>query len=373
MICPFCKKSVLFKQRAGGRCGECKREFAFEPKGHALMLHDRRFRKAVEKLGRDGMRYTADQLRHALSRKPVAAQRRMPAGAVVFLTTVLAVIAGAVSGSLLSSRTIGVVVAIAVVAVGAAVLLFRRRVPFRRTLPMKAEVFRSKVLDRWHEIYGERPEGLVDPESLRHLPEEERPLDDLAAVVVSPVRDVLACLLANHVPRDLRVGLLPTSPPFDAWETKLIETLRRNPRLPVLLLHDASAADAFLARDLPLLLRLDPSHRVYDLGLNPKRSMEKSRLTLGEPLSDALRGRLVAERVGEDSAGARPIRRGRAAVTDEEIAWLQEGNHSPILAVSPANLVKRVRSALDKLASKRAGARGEARAAQAVGFLTWPE
>lgn len=373
MICPFCKKSVLFKQRAGGRCGECKREFAFEPKGHALMLHDRRFRKAVEKLGRDGMRYTADQLRHALSRKPVAAQHRMPAGAVVFLAVVVAVIAGAVVGSLLSSRAAGLTVALAVVAFGAAVLLFRPRGAFRHKLPMKAEAFRSKVLDRWREIYGDRPEGLVDPESLRRLPDEERPVDGLAAVVVCPERDVLACLLANHVPRDLRVGLVPTSPPFDAWEAKLVEALRTNPRLPALLLHDASAAGVFLARELPRLLRLDPSHRVYDLGLNPKRSAEKGRLTLGDPLPEALRERLAAEQVGEESAGARPIRRGRAAVTNEEIEWLREGNYSPILAVSPANLVKRVRFALDKLASRRAGARGKARAAETVGFLTWPE
>lgn len=373
MICPFCKKSVLFKQRARGRCGECKREFAFEPKGHALMLHDLRFRKVVEKLGRDGMRYTADQLRHALSRKPVAAQRRMSAGSVVFTALFSAVIAGAVVGSLLSSRTIGLAVALAVVAFGAAVLLFRPRGAFRHKLPMKAEVFRSKVLDRWEEIYGEPPHGLVDPESLRRLPDDERPLDGLAAVVVCPERDVLACLLANHAPRDLRVGLLPTSPPFDAWETKLIETLRRNPRLPVLLLHDASAAGIYLARDLPLLLRLDPSHRVYDLGLNARRSTEKRRLTLYGHVTDRLRERLAAEHVGEDVAGARPIRRGRAAVTNEEITWLQEGNYSPILALSPASLLKRLRFALEKLRPRRTATPAVARSAETVGFLTWPE
>lgn len=371
MTCPHCSKSVTYKQRTGRKCGECRREFAFEPKGHPLALHDNRFRHIVKKLSENGeLRYTADQLRHAVVRKPVAAQKASGAGCTA-AALVAAAIVGFVVGAVVAPLA-GLFVAGVVAIAGGVAAALRPRRPFVPSMPVGLEAFRSTVIDRWRSVYGEMPQGLVDEKALTTPSAEAHAVEKLDAVVVSPERDVLVCLLANGAAKRLRVGLLPVAPPFDAWEQTVLERLQKNPNLPVLLLHDASAAGAFLARDLPLMLRLDPRHRIYDLGLNPKRSIHKKRLTIGrEP--GPLRARLDAE-LAEVSANVHPIRRGRARLTAEEIAWLSDGNSSPILAISPASLYKRIVFALDKIDSKR-HPRGDPRAeaaAKAVGFLTWP-
>jgi hypothetical protein len=250
--------------------------------------------------------------------------------------------------------------------------------PFFRKLPLDAARFRIDVIDRWRKVYGAYPQGLVDlnilHDVLRDRP-EALPITNLAAVVCAE-REVLACLLANDIPRRLRVGLVPPSPPFDARQQKVLAALKANPKLPVLVLHDASAKGVFLARDLRRTLHLTPAHRIYDLGLNPKRSIEKNRLKLGAPLSADVRARLRGELADPDPA--RPIRRRRAAVGRDEVAWLEAGNYSPILAISPRSLIKRVAFALEKLEAKRrrkgdGTAAGPKVAADAVGFLTWPE
>ena len=369
MICPHCRASLLYKERSNCRCGKCQREFAFEPKSHPLALHDDRFRRVVKKLSDNGtMRFTAEQLRHALARKPVATQKRGDVGCVIAPFVVLAVVVGFVVAEAIAPPA-GVAASIAIVVVGAVVTLWRMRRPFYPKIPMDGGRFLGEVVGRWRRIHGDAPAGLVDAASLADLPAEERPVDGLAAVVVCPVRDVLVCLLANGVPRRLRVGLLPTAPPFDPWQQSVLEALRRDPTLPVLVLHDASAEGAFLAHDLPLLLRLDPRHRVYDLGLNPKRSMAKKRLVVGAPVDPKYVARLDAELA---DAAAHPIRRGRARLSPDEIAWLRQGYESPVLAISPASLVKRLEFALDKIGRTRKRRRAQEDPARAIGFLTWP-
>ena len=72
----------------------------------------------------------------------------------------------------------------------------------------------------------------------------------------------------------------------------------------------------------------------------------------------------------------RPIRRKRAVVAADEIAWLEQGNCSPILGITPRSLIKRIAFALEKLDAKRREKKTAGRpdpAAQAVGYLTWPE
>jgi hypothetical protein len=102
--------------------------------------------------------------------------------------------------------------------------------------------------------------------------------------------------------------------------------------------------------------------------------MHKKRLTLGAPLPEEIKARLRGEMALPDPA--RPIRRKRAAVAADEIAWLEQGNCSPILAITPRSLIKRIAFALEKLDAKRREKKTAGRpdpAAQAVGYLTWPE
>ena len=374
MTCPHCAASLTWKERAWRprSCRVCKKKFAFEPRASPLRLTDVRFRKVAERLGTEGRRFTIAQLRTVLSAKAAP-----PAGGVAGGCLIAFCFAGALVGfALLGHPTLGdfdkkFAANAAPVFLGAGLLLSALHF-LLRPKSMTDERFRIKVLNRWRAVHGDLPKGLVDQGFLAALPAEARPRDNLAGVIVCPERGVLDCLLANDVPRSLRLGLLPASAPADEWETSVLALLQRFPSLPVLLLHDASAEGVFLARDLPRLLGLDAAHRIYDLGLNPKKSIVKNRKVHHHPVPRNTLFRLNCEPVGVDVAGSRPIRRGRAQVLPEEMAWLMAGNCAPILAVPPASLIKRLKFALGKLASMRKAARPEGDAAAATGFMSWP-
>ena len=364
MTCPHCSASLTRKQRTNVTCDLCKKEFAFEPKDHSMGLNDLRFRKMAERLGGDGVRYTASQLRLALSRKPATTTGGRYAAALIFgafgITTL---VVAAVNHDNGKGMAIGLALLIgAFIALGSAL-----NVPG----PQTDFTFQFEVLERWRAVYGELPKGLIDETSLAGLNEEDRPRHNLFGVVVCPERDLLTCLLVNGVPRDLRLGLLSTAAPVDDWEKSLLELLRKSPRLPILLLHDASARDAFLAPDLPQLLGISAEHRIFDLGLNPKKSIAKNRFVIQQAIPPEVLARLDREALGADVAGSRPIRRGRAQVSGEELGWLRAGNCSPILAVPPGSLIKRLKFALDKISPKPKPAKA-ADAGAAVGFMSGP-
>ena len=363
VTCPHCSASLTRKQRAGVTCDLCKKEFAFDPKDHSLGLHDLRFRRVTGRLGANGTKYTASQLRLALTRKAPAKASLLGLAIVLMIVGGLALVFGtAKSADGFTLAGIGLVL------VGIVMLMSALEGP--PTEEMRRQQFQFDTLGRWRALYGELPAGLVDEAALAGLAEEERPRQNLVGVVVCPEREILVSLLANGVPGKLRLGLLGTAPPADAWEKDLLELLRKDPRLPVFLLHDASAAGIFLARDLPQTLGLSPEHRIYDLGLNPKKSIAKKRFTESSAVSPEVSARLDREAPGADVAGSRPIRRGRAQVSPEEMAWLKAGNCAPVLAVPPASLIKRLEFALGKLASMKKGARPEGGAIAAAGFMS---
>ena len=370
MTCPHCAQSLQRRDRSGRVCDSCKKEFAFEPKEDPLRLTDVRFRKAAERLGAGGGKFTAAQLRFVLGLRAGPPGGFFTAGywiAAVFIALAVAgfVVVGRVP---LESFDRNAAETAAAAFLGVGVIVFITRI-LRQGTVMTDETFQSETLERWRGVHGDLPKGLGGRGCLAGPPAEARPLDRLAGVVVCPDRRVLDCLLANDVPRDLRLGVLPTAAPADEWEKGLLALLRGNSSLPVLLLHDASAEGVFLARDLPRLLGLDAGHRIYDLGLNPRKSVAKNRKAVRLPVPAEILSRLNREPVGVDVAGSRPIRRGRARVTPEEMAWLMAGNCAPILAVPPASLVKRLKFALGKIAPKKSTCQ-EVEALESVGFMS---
>ncbi len=374
MTCPHCQKTITYKQRTNWVCDLCKKEFAFEPSKNPLRLHDLRFRKVAEHVGAGGFKFTASQLGTALFRRPVAtAAPRWVRCTISIFAVLLGFLIVVASMFVLSSKAkddsnlSGVVLGIVIVLVASAFLV--HALVSKPPVPPTDDTMRREILPRWQAIYGEQPRGLIDEADLARLTEEDRPRDNLLAVVVCPERGVLASLLANGVPRDLRMGLLSVAPPMSTWEKSLLEQLQKNPRLPILLLHDASAESVFLARDLPQILGLSADHRILDLGLNPRKSIEKNRTIIFRSITPELRARLGRDAVGADVAGSRPIRRGRAQVTTEEMKWLKAGNCSPILAVPPGSLVKRLKLALGKISPKKS-VWAEVEALESVGFMS---
>ena len=94
MTCPHCSASLTRKQRAGLTCDLCKKEFAFDPKDHTLGLHDLRFRRATERLGVNGTKYTASQLRLTLTRKAPAKGSLLGVAIALMIVGGLALVVG---------------------------------------------------------------------------------------------------------------------------------------------------------------------------------------------------------------------------------------------------------------------------------------
>ncbi len=213
MQCPHCGVDLKFKERGGRRCSVCRREFAFEPRGHSLRLTDKRFRLVTEKLSANGaLRYTPAQLQHALSRKIIAEQKPTNIGCLIIFSIVFGLAAGVVIGSVFQPL-IGVIAFMLVAGGGLFWSARQHRRPFYHSLPMQLNTFYRDVIDRWQQVYGSPPTGLIDRQMLQHLCYDTPAPDRLRAVLACPERSVLDCLCANGLPERLGLGLIPAAPP----------------------------------------------------------------------------------------------------------------------------------------------------------------
>ncbi len=329
MICPHCRDRVGLKERAGNRCGKCNRRFALEPKNNALGMHDVRLRRLFDDLGRDNMRYTVGQLYYAAMRKDLRRAARPGYGFAGFLGVVTGAVA--VCGLV---NTWWVALALAVLPLLALLGYVRaaRAGRFNQLVrpPMNETTFAQFILGQWRQTYGEDPPGLVR-ESRKLGPNHPDPV----LAVLSPSDAVLVSLWANEIKRR-KVAL-----------AKRVEDLPAG--VPVALLHDVSVAGYLFAERFRAGL---PERIVVDLTPRPRVVLRGRRPVLRRdqpPRRDQMR-RL------RDAGG----------LTDDELAWLGKGWWSPIAALRPATLIRRVETAVDRLGDPAR------RTAAAVGFLTWP-
>lgn len=336
MICPHCSTDLLYRDRGGRRCSNCRRRFALEPSDTPLRLHDVRVRALSERLrdGRD-LYYTLTQFRYA------AARRRLPAlnrvgnwmmivwGGVAFWGTYAVLFIG--GRSVVTTIGFGVAALLAGIGVLSALRpLLRRRTRVR--MPLTTESLARDVLEPWRELYGEWPPGAVD--------EDRVPIPVVSSpryALVCPNRSVLACLAANGVPQ--------------AYDMALLEDPRQVPaEVPLLVLHNASLPGLALARDA----RRWFGSRVRVLGIAP---------------------RMVMDNEGAIRLRERPPRRSDRwfladePVSEREVRWLAAGWWSPVAAMPPAALLAAVSRAVARIEDQadpdRAGARR-------IGFLSWP-
>jgi hypothetical protein len=261
--CVRCGTDSKYKDRAKGRCPSCGQAFAFEPqKGDVLT--DAAFQSAIDAVSGGGrVRWGVEHLYYEVCRR----RRRLgaPPWAVVAVV-VVAFVLGLQSGRILLGF-----VAAAVAGIGFAWLLRKRRAT---TVRLELERFNT-MWARWQKTHG-TPKGLI---VRRSAPATRRaPEPDLAdysfdrAVVCDRARTV-DLLVANNFHFEnncavLSVGGYPPGP----FET-IRAMLRRNPRLQVFALHDASVAGCRLAHQLatsPEWFAHLPT--VTDVGLRPEHA-----------------------------------------------------------------------------------------------------
>jgi hypothetical protein len=335
MICPHCSTSLKQKERTGNRCGSCRKRFALDPKTNALLVHDLRLRRLVDKLAGGRLYYTSTQLWFAAARKTLV--KDQGSGLVWTAAPMLIGIVGTIGG-VAAGNVFWVIVAPIVFLIGFLPLVLRLtgRTQRRVRIRMDLHSFRRSVLGEWTSVYGAELPGLVHESMVA----PRKPPPDAILAVVCADRSVLACLQVNGVPERFGVALADS-------------VNQVPPDLPVALLHDASLAGY-------VLLTRARSRRVgrptIDGGLRPRTAM-------------AAKG---AVRLRDTAPPPDQIEwlRSTGLLTEAELTWLAKGWWSPIAAIRPAPLITRV-EALARQARNH-DPDPDRRAAASVGFLTWP-
>lgn len=354
MICPHCNQNVLYKERSGLKCSKCEREFAFEPKTHQLGLHDVRFRKAITKLsddpnGGDKLYFTSGQMLHFLSRKKLKNSFSTTRGLLVFLSvaTFIVVAVAAFVTKFFALLALAVFVGL----IFAAVLKVFWKTEGSLSLPQNATDFENNW-DRWRWIYGQLPPLLV---AARLPSQDPSALKDARGILMCSETEILTCLAANQTAENL--GLVLINPYLS---TDKFSFIREQRDLPIFVLHDASPEGCLLKDEIvEKFFKNNRDRKIYDLGLRPQTVIKANLMRLRTaPLRDSLQNL-------------------NNRLTPEEITWLKNGNHTPLLSLRPAPLIAFVTRAVNRqlhIAAKSAAQKSEKinqNNAQALGFMTW--
>ncbi|NJN16976.1 MAG: hypothetical protein HC822_12240 [Oscillochloris sp.] len=358
MKCPHCETELTYRQRGGRRCGSCKRAFALEPRTNPFKLHDLRLKQLDAKLSAGGsLAYSSEQLRYAAAGKALASQRPPT---VLGCAMILAIVAGIIASIVTEEILIGIVLAVVVVGLGLIVrALFGNRIGYPQ-VPLDPARFERDVLKRFHEVYLQMPPGLIDTALRARINRRLPAAADLRGAIVCPEPAVRECLLANGVQTTFGLAVLPAGGPFTPDEQAHLDVLRNRADLPLLLLHDASPSGCLLADQVAAALGLPGDRRVLDLGLRPQTAIKRSLLVIGAK---------------PDPQQIAMLRR-KAQLEAAEIAWLESGKITPILAVPPARLVQLIKRATERIAARRPAitqTNTPQQLAGAVGFMSWPE
>jgi len=367
MKCPHCLADLKYRDRRDQKCPQCQRPFALEPRDNALEMSDLRLRGLAERLSKQGKCwYTAAQLGCAAVRNKMKEEAKKQASdktltvitwigiAVMFVVSVMLFFA-----SFHEVSFVLFMMSIFFGGFGISAYLESRKPPlerFQKTL----EGFEERYIAPWERIYGILP-GRVTAQEAMALRRFQLPPSRVRAVLVSPVADVLDCLRANRLPQRLGLALINPDQPAGADEA-MIALLRSRPRLPLLLVHDASVSGCLLPALLPTKWGLAPNHRIIDLGLRP-RHVQQLRLPWK---------REAPQRELLDLLERRAQMPNGLALTPEERKWLHRGYVTSALFIPPTRLVTVVTQAVERLAPARVVDPESQAQARAVGFMTWP-
>jgi len=341
MKCIRCDHDSKYKDRADRHCPACHKEFAFEPQKGDL-LTDAAFQSAIDAASAQGrVRWGVEHLYYEVCRR--RRRRRVPVVGVI-VVMVVAFFLGVQSGSGF------VAVVVAAVATGLFTWLMRRRIA--TTVQVPRATF-DAMWTRWQAVHR-APKGVIVRKTPAPAPLAAEP--DLAdysfdrAVICDRARTA-DLLIANnfHFENNCAVLALGGYPP-GPFET-VRAMLRKNPRLQVFALHDATAGGCRLAH----LLTSRPEWfqhlgHVTDVGLRPRHA-------------GPFRGLLLPSEAGSAPPGD--------GITPAEAAWLS-GFVLELAAIRPEQVLKRLFRAING-APDRDGESVESRGSEGNGSVTYDE
>lgn len=320
MICPRCGADIKYKERNNNICSSCKKEFAFEPKTHPLLLTDKYFSKVVEKLSDNGkLYYTPQQLMFALSRKKIRSKATMVV--IVVLAIVTSIIAASIFFPLLVF-----VIPFWILVILAQLFYFGKFV----SPPQSLETFEASVIYRWRGVYGFSPEKLIIEK-----PRQTFASLNLRGILFCQTEEIANFIIANQL--NIKFGLNVV---YD-----LNSHLPDN--LPIFVLHDASSEGVGLFERVKA--HFGNQRKVFDLGLRPSWAMRSKALKFCE----------------HNYANSN-----FSSLTSAEKSWLRKGYYTPLLALRPDQLIKYLTKRFEK-AGKKTTTENPEKAAQSIGFMTW--
>ncbi len=372
MKCIHCGKKSSRLQRRGGRCPACNHAFTFDPARDRFGISDADFHKAIQSVSAGGRLFFGPRkLWYELNaRLPgdgttgwnhFASACLYGGGAAGVALGVLDVVDLHVFPLLI----LGTMAGMAVLAI-VKLLLPELGDPPPPPLKIPYPVFSTEYLPRWESVHG--PIARLLPESAPGTAGVPREVPaDVAAfsfdrAVVTQHAGTAAMLVANRFHFEHACAVLSLDGyPFGIAET-VREMLRRNPRLTVFALHDASAEGV----QLPFTLREpawfpERATLIVDAGLRTGRPGQSGR-AFTPPL---------------------PVRQGppvtlpkhvREALPDADAAWFEAGNRAELAALRPEQIMKMLQWAftIAGLPGQHAHVDATRKAAAGAGFV-WAE
>jgi hypothetical protein len=282
MKCVHCGKDSNYKERTGKKCPGCHHGFAFEPKDGDPVT-DVLFANAIKSVSGEGrVRWGVEHLFYEVNRRK-RAQGRAPLGCVIVLLFVAAFGIG-----LLVTRPKKLFpVALFATAVGVlgslGAIASRRRGPFVR---IDLDAF-NRLWGRWQSAHG-KPVGLIERVPDPPVPQDlEADIGDYSfdrAVICDRARTV-DLLVANNFHFENNCAVLSVDGYPKGPFPVVRKMLKRNPKLLLFVLHDATLPGCRLAHRLIT----DPEWfggaglRVIDLGLRPRHAKPMTGLFLPGP------------------------------------------------------------------------------------------
>ncbi|MGA2253707.1 MAG: hypothetical protein ABSG53_03520, partial [Thermoguttaceae bacterium] len=266
MKCIRCNNDCTFKERPEKRCPKCKGEFAFEPRTGDLMT-DAAFKSALDAVSaKDSVRWGVEHLYYEICRRKKKSLAALGCAWVAALVCIIAGITAASFGGwpIVVASAVGLIIA-------ASGSLGRLK---GNSLAVDVDTF-NLMWSHWEKVHGAPSSVIVrqkQPQSPRPVEADIGDYSFDRAVICDRARTV-DLLLANnfHFENNCAVLSIEGYPP-GPFET-VRRMLKRNPKLEVFTLHDATRDGCTLA----YRLRTDPNWfagggRVVDIGLRPSQT-----------------------------------------------------------------------------------------------------
>ncbi len=319
MKCVRCGHDSNYKERTGKICPNCNGAFAFEPK-KGDSFTDPAFQNAVDAVSAKGqVRWGAEHLYYELARR-----QRVKKGCAVVAVIILIIIALIV---LVKAKWLALIPAVIAILLARGIWRAKRQ----KFVQFDQKQFNA-LLQKWTAAHGQ-PKGLIVRAMARGAAAPPRKLEaDIAdysfdrAVICDRARTA-DILLANNFHFENNCAVLAVDGYPEAQFETVRAMLKRNPRLRVFALHDATPKGCRLAHTLATDSAWFAGNvSVTDVGLRPQQAQ-------------AFRGMFLPR-------GAQPVTAG-GGLSASDATWLS-AQSMELAVIRPEQVLKRLYKALNR-------------------------